>query len=81
MPLHLIRQHRLLLLGSMLEELLDHVVTEDIGHELQRIGLQLPEDLLLFVAVGRLKLLLDETRPVLIAAELDDVIVNVLVKC
>lgn len=62
----------------MLEELLDDVVSKHVGHQLYRIGLNLPEHLVLFIAVGRLELLLYETRPMLIAAEFNNVIVYVL---
>lgn len=78
--LHLIRKHFLLRLVAMLEELLDHIIAEDICHQLNGIGLDLPKDLILFVAVCRLELLLNEAGSVLITAELDNVIVNVLRK-
>lgn len=62
----------------MLEQFLDHIVAEDVCHELKCIGLDLVEDLFLLVTVGGLQLLLDEARAVLISAELYDVIVDVL---
>ena len=42
------------------------------------VGLDLPEDLVLFVAVCCLKLLLNEARSVLITTEFDNMIINVL---
>lgn len=36
------------------------------------------KDLILFVAVGRLKLLLDESRAMLVTAKLNDVVINIL---
>ncbi len=44
----------------MLEQLLDDVVTEDVSHQLQRVGLNLSEQLFLLVTVGSLELLLNE---------------------
>ena len=37
-PLHLVRQLLFLLLVTMLEELLDDIVTEHIRHQLERVG-------------------------------------------
>ena len=62
----------------MLEELLNHVVAKDIRHQLYRVGLNLSEHLVFFVAIGRLQLLLYEARTVLITAELDDMVIDVL---
>ena len=45
----------------MLEEFLDYVITKDVGHQLDRVRIELPEDLLFLVAVGCLELLLDES--------------------
>ncbi len=42
--------------------------------------MDLPEHLVLFIAVGRFQLLLDKPRPMLVAAEFDNVIENVLRK-
>ena len=61
MTLHLICQNSLLCLRAMLEEFLYDIISEQICHELKRIGLYLFEDLLLFVAVRGLKLLLNES--------------------
>jgi hypothetical protein len=68
----------LLNLVSMFEKLLDDIVAEYILHELHGVGLYFAEDLVLLIAVGRLQFGLDESRSVLIPAELDDVIVDVL---
>lgn len=60
MILHLLCQYPLLDLIAMLEQLLDDVVTEDVSHQLQRVGLNLSEQLFLLVTVGSLELLLNE---------------------
>jgi len=44
----------------MLEEFLNNVVAENISHQLQRVGLDLAEQLLFLVAISRFQLLLDE---------------------
>lgn len=75
---HLIRQNLLLRLVTMLKQLLHNIVTEDIGHQLQTVWLDLSEHLLLFVAVGSFQLLLNKTRAMLVATEFDNVIVDVL---
>ena len=61
MVLHLIGEHLLLDLVAMLEEFLNHVITEYIGHKLPCIGMKLLKNLLLLVAISLLKLLLYET--------------------
>lgn len=61
MPLHAVGQDLLLVLVSMLKELLDHVIAEDVGHQLHRILLDLAEDSVLLLAFSRLQLLLNET--------------------
>ena len=63
----------------MLEELLDDIVSENVGRQLHGVGLDLSKDPVLLVAVRILELLLDEARAVLVAAELDDVIVDGLI--
>ena len=62
----------------MFEELLDHIVAEDVGHQLQRIWKYLSEYLLLLIAVRILKLLLNEPRTMLIPTELYNVLVDIL---
>lgn len=62
----------------MLEELLDHIIAEDVRHQLHRVGKYLFESLFLLIAVSRLKLLLDESGTVLIATEFDNVSVYIL---
>lgn len=54
MILHLLRQNLLLNLIAMLIQFLHNIVAKHVGHELKRIWLDLAEDLLLLVAVGRL---------------------------
>ena len=61
----------------MLEELLDDVVAEDVGHEGVRGALDLREDHRLVRKIGALKLLLDEPRAVLVLRKLDDVAADV----
>ncbi len=63
----------------MLKHLLDHVVSKDVRHQLQSIRLDLTKDLFFFVAIGRLELLLNESRSVLITTEFNNVIVQVLI--
>lgn len=79
MSLHLLGQRRLLQLTPMLKKLLDNIIPENIRHELERIRLDLAENGILLIAVGRLELELDESRAVLVTAEFNDVVVNVLV--
>ena len=62
----------------MLKDLLDNIVSKDIGHELQSVWLNFAKDLLLLVAVCSLELLLNKSRSMLITAELYNVVVNVL---
>lgn len=78
MSLHLIRQDLLLRLVSMFKQLLDDIVAKDIGHQLQAIGLNLAEHLLLLVAVGRFQFLLNEARAVLVATKFNNMVVYVL---
>lgn len=62
----------------MLEKLLYDIIAEDVGHQLNRVRMYLPENLFFLIAVGRLELELDESRTVLIPTELDNMIVYVL---
>lgn len=62
----------------MFQELLDNIIAEDVFHELGSIGLDLSEYLVLHVAIGGGEFLLDESRALLISAELNDMAVNVL---
>jgi hypothetical protein len=56
-----------------------HVVTKHVLDELQRVVRNnLTEDNLLLIAAGSLKLLLDETRTVLVAAEFHDISKDIL---
>lgn len=77
LALHLLRKDPLLRLVAVIEELLHHIVSEDILHQLHRIRLDLSEDLVLLVAIRSLQLLLNESRTVLVAAELDYVVVDI----
>lgn len=77
-PIHGIRQGGLLNLRSILEQFLDDIITENVLDELESVmGNNLVEDDLLLVTSGGFQLLLDETRAVLIPAELDDVSKNI----
>ena len=78
MTFHLVGQASFLRLIAVLKELLYHVVTEDIRHQLHGICHQLSIDLVFFVAVGCLELSLNEPSTILISAELHDVMVDVL---
>ena len=78
MVLHLVGQYLLLRLISMFEEFLDHVVAEDVGHQLYSIGGELSEDLIFFVAIGSLQLLLDESRAMLVTTEFNDIAIDIL---
>lgn len=62
----------------MLKELLDHVVPEHVGHQLQRVLTDLLEHNFLLVAIGRLELLLDEAGSMLVTAKFHNVLINVL---
>lgn len=81
MTSHLIRQVFLLSLVSMLEELLDDVVPEDISHQLDGIGGKLSKDLIFFIAIRRLEFLLDEAGPMLITTEFDNMTIDILELC
>lgn len=75
---HLIGQNFLLRLVAVLEELLDHVVAKNICHQLDRIWVKLPKNLIFLITIGCFELLLDEARTVLITAELNYIVVDVL---
>lgn len=78
MTAHLVGKDLLLSLVAMLEQFLDNIVAEDIGHQLEAVWLDLAENLLLFIAVRSLELLLDEPRAMLVTAELNDMVVDIL---
>ena len=65
-------------LVPMFKHLLNDIIAENIGHQLQGIRLDLAEELFLLVAICSLKFLLDEARSMLITAELDNVVVDIL---
>lgn len=71
---HLLGEGRFLIWSAELEELLDDVVAEDIGHQWVRRGENFLKNELLFAGRGPLKFLLDEAGPVLVLAELDYVV-------
>ena len=73
-PLHGICQSSFLNLRSILEQLLDDVISENVLDELEGVmGNNLAEDDLFLIAGGGLELLLDETRAMLITTKLDDI--------
>ncbi len=76
--LHLVGKDLFLRLIAMLEELLYNIIAENVGHQLNRVGMYLPENLFFLIAVSRLELELDEPGTVLITTELDNMVVNVL---
>lgn len=78
MVLHLLSQYPLLYLVAVLEQFLDDIVTEDIRHQLESVGLNFAEELLLLITVCGLQLLLDEPRAVLITTEFHDMIIYIL---
>lgn len=78
MTLHLIGEDLLLCLITMLEEFLDDIIAKYVCHQLDGIWLDLAEDLILLVGIGRLQFLLNEPRAILVATELNHMSVNVL---
>ena len=78
MVLHLLGQNPLLYLIPVLEELLDDIVAEDIGHQLKRVRLDFAEQLLFLVAVCGFQFLLDKPRSMLVATELYNMIIYIL---
>lgn len=62
----------------MLEELLDHVVAEYILGELQGVGEDLVEEIILFVTIGAHHSVLDEARSILVATKFHDMAVYML---
>lgn len=64
----------------MIKELLNDIVAKQILHELHCIGLDLSEDSVLFVTVGAVYLRLHEPGALLVAAELNDMAIN-LTEC
>jgi hypothetical protein len=63
----------------MLEDLLNHIVAKYISHQLQGIWLDFTEDLVLLIAIGRLKFLLNEPGTMLITTEFNYMTVDVLI--
>ena len=78
MALHLIGKNLLLRLIAMLKQLLHDIVAKDVRHQLQAVWVNFAENLFLFIAVGRFELLLDEAGAVLVAAEFDHVVGDIL---
>lgn len=76
--LHLHRECRLLILIAVLEELLDDVVAENVGHELEGAGHDLVENGLLVGTRRSLELLLNKARTMLVSAEFDNVTKDIL---
>lgn len=78
MTLHLVGQASFLCLTAVFKELLYHIVAENIRHQLYRVRHQFSIDLVFLIAVGGLKLSLDETSTVLVAAKFHDMMVDIL---
>lgn len=78
LALHLLAKYPFLALVAVDEEALHDIVAEDVAHELAGVGQNLAENAVSFVAVRSFELTLDELRAGLIAAELDNVVVNIL---
>ena len=64
----------------MLEELLDHVISEDILHELNSVWFDFSEHLVFLIAVCSLELLLDKARAMLVSAKFNNMVVDILVQ-
>lgn len=62
----------------MLKELLNHVIAEYILGELQGVGEDLVEEVILFVAVGAHHSVLNEARSILVATEFHDMVIYIL---
>lgn len=62
----------------MFKKLLDDVISEQVHHQLESIGPDLLKHSFLFIAIGTLKLMLNEPRSMLVAAEFNDMTVNIL---
>lgn len=75
---HLHREHGLLSLIAVFEELLNNVVAKDIGHELERAGCDLVEHGLFVDTRRSLKFLLNKARSMLISAKFDNMTKDVL---
>jgi len=78
LALHSIGQHPLLHLVAILEQLLHYVVAEHILHQLDCVGFDFGKNAVPLVTVGRLELRLDKPRRLLVAAEFDDVVPDIL---
>ena len=78
MPLHLFSQDTLLKLIPMLKELLNNIVPEHVGHQLERIWLYFTENCLFLITICGLELLLNKSGAMLITAELDNMTVDIL---
>lgn len=62
----------------MLEEFLYDVIAEYVLHKLKCIRFDFSKDLIFLIAVCSLKFFLYEPRAMLVAAKLDDVVVDIL---
>ena len=65
-------------LTAMFKKLLDNVISEQVHHQLERIGPDLLKHSFLFIAIGAFKLMLNEPRSMLVAAEFNDMTINIL---
>lgn len=75
---HHVGKNLFLYLVAMLEKLLNNIIAEHIFHQLYSIWFNFAEHLVLFIAVGAFKLGLDKSRAMLVAAKLNDVVINIL---
>ena len=78
LSLHLVGQNLLLDLTSVLKQLLDDVIAKYILHESNCVWTDLGKHLVLLIAIGRFKLLLNEARAMLVTRKLHDVPVDFL---
>jgi hypothetical protein len=60
---------------------LHHVVAKHILHQLNGVWLDFRKDLIPLIAVGRLEFALDESGSLLVAAELNNVVPDILIVC
>lgn len=77
MALHGLGEGSPLVFVAVFKELLNDIVAKDVGHELEGAGDDLVKDKSTLLVGGRLELVLDETRAVLVAGELANVAVHV----
>jgi hypothetical protein len=81
MVFHLLSKHTLLYLVPMFKQFLDNIIAKNVSHKLKSIRLDFAEELLLLIAIGCFKLLLNEPRAMLITTKFNYVMVDILNDC